>query len=238
MQTILAGVLVLLFGIELTDEESSRVEDYRKSAMAALSAEIKGLQKEIQSATKARDQVKAGALKDRLGNRKRKLNETRQAPADRLFLEMRAIEQAQTATEFRAEQKQQREKELAAAGPVSILGMGINTNVIGLPEITIEVRNNTEATVEAIEFDADCFNKFDEPVKKPGGTNRYNGHWKYAIAPGAKERMSGQMSLHGTTAKADVWISRVRLSNGEVWTQTKEQATKKPYGLAKARLME
>lgn len=238
MQTILAGVLVLLFGIELTDDESSRVEGYRKDVIAALNAEIKGLQKDLKAATQERDQAKAASLKERLTNRKRKINETRQAPPDRLYQEMRAIEQAKAAKEFRSEQAQHREKQLAAAGPVSIYGIGINTNVIGLPELTIEVRNNSQATVEAIEFDADCFNKFDEPVKKPGGTNRYSGHWKYAIAPGAKERMSGQLSLQGTTAKADVWISRVRLSNGEVWTQTKEQAKEKPYGLAKARLME
>lgn len=238
MKPIFASVLVLLFGIELTDDESGRVEEYRKTVIASLNAEIKGIQKDLKAATQERDNAKAGSLKDRIASRKRKLNETRQAPADELFLEMRATEQAQAAAEFRAEQAQRREKELAAAGPVSILAMGINTNVIGLPEITIEVRNNSQATVEALEFDADCFNKFDEPVKKLGGTNRYSGHWKYAIAPGAKERITGQLSLQGSTAKADVWISRVRLSGGEVWTQTKEQATQKPYGLAKARLME
>ena len=116
--------------------------------------------------------------------------------------------------------------------------MGINTNIIGLPEIILEVRNNTGKTVEAIEFEADCFNKFDEPVNKLAGDNRFGAHWKYEIAPRATERIKAQMSLQRSTAKADVWISRVKLSDGQVWTQSKEEAKKQPYGMAKARLME
>lgn len=238
MKLVFACVLVLLAGIELTDEEASRVDDYRKRAIASLNAELKTLQKDLKAATQDRDQVRMGSVKDRISNRKRKLNETRQAQDDRLFQEMRAIEQAQAAREFKAEEVDRRKKELAAAGPVSILGIGINTNVIGLPEITVEVQNNTESTVDALEFDADCFNKFNEPVTKIGGDNRFSAHWKYAIPPGGKKQISAQMSLQRATAKADVWISRVRLGNGEVWTQTKEQAARTPYGLAKARLME
>ncbi|MFN9293979.1 MAG: hypothetical protein ACK6EB_38350, partial [Planctomyces sp.] len=115
---------------------------------------------------------------------------------------------------------------------------GINTNVIGLPELTLDVQNNTNTTVEAIEFEADCFNKFDEPVIGLASGNRFSSHWKYAIPPGGRKQMSAQMSLFRTTAKADVWISRVKLGSGEVWTQTKDEAKKTPYGLAKARLME
>lgn len=235
MNHLLICAMALLCAVELSDEERGRVEEYRKTTIVGLNTEVRGLQKDLRG---VRDKAKASGIKDGIAWRKKRINETKKAPAEDLFRSMVDSERANAAADFKKEQAQRREKELAAAGPVSILGMGINTNVIGLPEITIEVQNNTDDTVEAVEFEADCFNKFDEPVEKIGGGSRFGAHWKYAISPKAKERISAQMSLQRSTAKADVWISRVRLRSGTVWTQTKEQAARTPYGLAKARLME
>ena len=235
MDHFLICAVALLCAVELSDDERERVEEYRKATIVALSAEVRGLQKDLRG---VRDKQKASEIKDAIASRKRRMNETKRAPAEDLFKSMVDSDRARAADEFKQEQAQRREKELAEAGPVAILGMGINTNAIGLPEITLEVQNNTDETVEAVEFEADCFNKFDEPVEKIGGGHRFGAHWKYEIPANAKERISAQMSLQRSTAKADVWISRVRLKSGKVWTQNKEQAARTPYGLAKARLME
>ena len=238
MKNLLVCLIAALCAIELTEDELERTESYRKLQVAILTREINGIEKDIKSATQARDHAKATLLKNDLAQRKKARNKTKQATTEDLFQEMRAAEQKNAAIVFERERREALEKKIAAAGPISILGMGINTNVIGLPEITIEVKNNTEFAVEALEFDADCFNKFDEPVRSLAGDNRFSAHWKYEIAPGATQKINAQMSLHRLTAKADVWISRVKLSNGDVWKQTKEEANAKAFGLAKARLME
>lgn len=238
MNQLLICAVALLCAVELSDEERERVEEYRKTKIVGLNTELRGLAKDLRAATQSRSKSRIDSVKNEIGWRKKRISETKKATEEELFAEMVGEQRARAADEFRKAEAADREKEIAAAGPVSILGMGIHTNIIGLPEITIEVQNNTDDTVEVIEFDADCLNKFDEPVEKLSGGNRFSAHWKYEIAPKAKQRISAQMSLQRTTAKADVWISRVRLGSGQVWTQTKEQAARTPYGLAKARLME
>jgi hypothetical protein len=230
--------MALLFAIEISDEEREQVEEYRKSIIASVNAELRGLQKDLKEATLARDKKRVDEIKTAIAWRKKRVNDTRKYDAEDLFAGMVNERNAKAAKALEIEQWKQDEKVMAAAGPVSIRGMGINTNVIGLPELTLDVQNNTNTTVEAIEFEADCFNKFDEPVIGLASGNRFSSHWKYAIPPGGRKQMSAQMSLFRTTAKADVWISRVKLGSGEVWTQTKDEAKKTPYGLAKARLME
>jgi hypothetical protein len=144
----------------------------------------------------------------------------------------RAVEEAE------AEKKAERDAALAKAGPVAISGQGITINLIGLPELNLRVRNNTSNTVEAFEISADCFNKFDEPVNQIAGGNRFNGTQQYSLGPGEEKIFSWQLSLQRSAAKADAWIRRAKLSNGEVWEQTKEQASRIPRGVAKAKLIE
>jgi len=230
--------MALLFAIEISDEEREQVEEYRKTTIAGLNTELRGLQKDLRAATKSRNKLTIDGVKNEIGWRKKLVNETKSAPAEELFEQMVRKRNANAAEELQKQRAQQEERLMAAAGPVSIRGMGINTNVIGLPEITLDVQNNTDTTVEAIEFEADCFNKFDEPVIGLASGNRFSSHWKYAIPPGGRKQISAQMSLFRSTSRADVWLSRVKLGNGEVWTQTKDEAKKTPYGLAKARLME
>lgn len=236
MLNTLICVCALLCVAELTDDERQRVAEYRRKEVAATASEIAGMEKEIKAAQRSGNKQQVEELKGKVLALRKRSNELKRAADDELFPAMRDAERDAQATAFRQETEKRREQEIAAAGPVTITRMGIVTNVIGLPELVVEVQNNTDGTIEAIEFQADCFNKFDEPVDKPGGTNRYCGHYGHSIKPGSKEVLTAQLSLQSTTSKADIWISRVKLGSGEVWTQSKEKADKTPYGLAKAKL--
>lgn len=238
MNQLLLCAMALICAIELSDEERAQVEEYRKGIIASVNAEVRGLQKDLKEATLARDKKRIDEIKTGIAWRKKRINDTRSYDAEDLFESMVNQRNAKAARDLEVERWKDAQRELANAGPVSIRGMGINTNIIGLPELVLEVQNNTDTTIEALEIAADCLNKFDEPVIGLDGKSRFSAHYKYAIAPRGKKQITAQMSLLRTTAKADVWISRVKLGNGDVWTQTKDEAKKTPYGLAKARLME
>lgn len=238
MVKFLACVVALLCAADLSEDEAKRVAEYRRGQIAAANADMAATQSEIKAALKANDRIKAEQLKGKVRSLRERAADLRRAPDEELWVVMRNAERATQAAEFERQQEQERKREIAAAGPVSITRMGIVTNVIGLPEIVLEVQNNTDEVIEAFEFEADCFSKFDEPVNRPGGANRYCGQYKHAMRPRSRERVTAQLSLQSNTAKADIWISRVKLSSGEVWAQTKDKAGKTPYGLAKARLVD
>lgn len=231
-----ACALALLGTTDLSDEEKARVTEFRRKAIVATATEISGIEKELRAAQQSRNKTTADELKRKLAELRKKSNELKRATDEELFPAMRNAERDAQAAAFREEEAKQRLRDIAKAGPVSITRMGIVINAIGLPELVVEVQNNTDDAIDAFEFEADCFNKFEEPVKDLGGGNRFKGQYSHSLKPRSKEIVRAQMSLRQTTAKADIWISRVKLGSGEVWTQTKEKAIKTPYGMAKAEL--
>jgi hypothetical protein len=121
--------------------------------------------------------------------------------------------------------------------PIVITGSGIHYNVIGLPELTIAVHNPRQIAVEAFEVDVECFDKFDEPVNSPGKDNRFKGISQSKLLPNATTRAKWQLSLNQNTTRATLWVSRVKLSDGTIWTQTRQEAANTDQ-LAPARLIE
>lgn len=104
--------------------------------------------------------------------------------------------------------------------PVRVLATGIHPNAIGIPEISVEVQNTKPLSVEAFEIDVECFDKFDEPVSWPGKGNVFRGISQTTLPPKETKRTSWQLSLHRNTTRAKLWVSRVKLSDGTVWSQT------------------
>lgn len=238
MMSWLAYVVVLLFAAQLSDDEKLLVAEYRQKQLEERTAKTAIAQKEFKAAVKASEKAAAIQARSKLAELAKEIKELKKISEDDLFVKMKAEEREAQAKQFRLDQEQEREKEIASAGPLTIIRMGIVTNVIGLPDLIVEVQNNTNQSIDALEIQADCFNKFGEPVNNMLGTNRFGMHYKYAIAPRAKAIVRAQMALHGHAAKADVWISRALVGNGVEWTQTKEKAKATPYGMAKAVLAE
>lgn len=121
--------------------------------------------------------------------------------------------------------------------PVRVLATGIHLNVIGVPEISVEVKNTKSQAVEAFEIDVECFDKFDDPVSWPGEGNVFRGICQTTLPPQQTTRTSWQLSLHRNTTRAKLWVSRVKLGDGTVWTQSKAEADKAD-ALSPARLIE
>jgi membrane-associated protease RseP (regulator of RpoE activity) len=121
--------------------------------------------------------------------------------------------------------------------PVVMTASGIHYNVIAVPELTIEFQNTRSEAVEAFEVEIECFDKFDEAVTFPGKGNVFKGISQSTVEPKGKSRASWQLSLHRNTTKAKVWVSRVKIGDGTIWTQTRDEA-EKADNIAPARLIE
>ena len=121
--------------------------------------------------------------------------------------------------------------------PLVMTASGIHYNVIGIPELTIEFQNTRSAPVDAFEVEIECFDKFDEAVTFPGKGNIFKGISQATVEPKEKSRASWQLSLHRNTTKAKIWISRAKIGDGTIWTQTRDEA-EKADNIAAVRLIE
>jgi hypothetical protein len=107
--------------------------------------------------------------------------------------------------------------------PLEITAGGIIDNIIGTPELTIKLTNHTKYDVEAYVIEAECFNKFDDPVRRPGSdTNLFRGIGQDTIRSGESDAAKWNLTLQETTSRAVVRIVRVKLSNGDEWNEDKD----------------
>jgi hypothetical protein len=244
MKLLFLCLFVLAMVAELTDEQTQAVKNRRLAEIQKATSEIERLEAAMKHELRQRT-----ATPESISRTKKEIKELKKAASiarnmsDEHVLglverDAVAARAAAAAEKHEREEKEENERLLTAAGPVVILKQGITTNVIGLPELHLKVRNNTTNTVEAFDICADCFNKFDEPVMQIGGSNRYLGTQQRSIGPGEEVMCTWQLSLQRNTIKAHAWISRVKLSQGPVWNQSKEQAARTPFGLARARMVE
>jgi hypothetical protein len=222
----------------LHEIEQKMADSERAAAISAASDTIKSLESDLKLAQSRRDAARAKALRLQITAHKKELVQLRKK-SDEYFLEQaREKLRAESAIAEREQALKVKEQRLKAAGPVVITRMGINYNVINVPELTLVVQNTDDLTVDAFEICAECFNKFDEPVTFPGRSNVFNGTSQLRIEPKETKKVKWQLSLQQNTTRADVWVSRVKLQDGRVITVTKEEAQNKPFGVAKAELME
>jgi hypothetical protein len=118
--------------------------------------------------------------------------------------------------------------EMRKVGPMFIDSAVVATNEIGLPEVNFAATNTSGVAVEGFELEIKCLNSFDEPVVSMVGKDTVTASVGRRVAPGGQSHGSIQLSLHRTTSKAVVRVTRVKLANGDVWSQTAEEAAKIP----------
>jgi hypothetical protein len=215
----------------LDDVEQKMADEERAAAIATAKKKAVAIELELKQAQKARDIPKVKQLRAQVDAARKDVGAIRKQ-SDEQFLGQAKAKRRAAAAE--AEELQAIKK----SGPVVIHRMGINYNVIHLPELTLVVENTEDVAVEAYEICAECFNKFDEAVSFPGHSNVFKGSSQNRISARETTKCSWQLSLQRETTKATVWVSRVKMADGQVLTFTKEDAQKKPYGIAKATLME
>lgn len=246
---ILSLMWIALFGLQIQVEYDTEAmaKEARQRAMQAAEKEIERTETAIKNAATAKDAEQLKTLRQELKAAKEALAEAKSkkhadyvAEAEEKIRKWRAST-ANYAEQTRKEEKrkQQEAKELAEAkakaGPVFIDFAAVQRNQIGLPELHLWVSNTTGNEIEAFEVEAECFNSFDEPVKDLTGSNVFKGVCTTTLNPREESSVSWQLSLHGGTTRAIVWVKRVKLADGEVWSQTRAEAEKKKRGLASAK---
>lgn len=217
---------------EFTKEEMAVAKQCRERSLKQLRDELAGCQKRLSANRSPVDSEQRKELKDAVAKKKEELATAIGQPTSHWLKQAEAEKEIQEKQAAKAIEESRKERERIAAEeeetrknrPISIEAIGLRPNVINLPELIVICRNNTTIPVEAYTINAECFNKFDEPVADIAGNNVFKGISQTTIQAGKKERSSWQMSLHRNTAYAKVWISRVRFATGAEWNQTKEEA--------------
>jgi hypothetical protein len=202
---------------ELTEEQQRIADAEKASKLKELADDVKQAERLAKEKQKTRDKAQIQKAKDDLVFARKQLNTCRKL-TDQEWLDAAQIRKSNEhlAATNAEETKKKR--------PLSIEALGLHSNVINLPQLVVVTTNNTGKPVEAYTVSAECFNKFDEPVKDIAGNNVYSGISQDTIPAGQKNKSSWQMSLHRNTAYAKVWITRVRFSDGTEWHQTKKEA--------------
>jgi hypothetical protein len=217
---------------EYTKDQLADAKKAKEKFLDALRDEIALRQNRLSRSRAAIDSEERKELKLSVSEKKDEFSAALKQPVSH-WLEQAEIDreiQEKEAAKAVEESKQARERqeaefqEIKKHRPLSIEALGLNPNVINLPQLVVVTKNNTTTPVEAYTVSAECFNKFDEPVNDLAGNNVFAGISQTRIPAGQQDKGSWQMSLHRNTAYARVWITRVKFADGNEWHQTKQEA--------------
>lgn len=212
---------------KVSDEEKQLADAEKKRSLDEIDAKIREADKLAKAAAKAKDKALSKERKDELSWLRKQRLRLVELSQEEYLKKHYDRQRAEAKVAFADEHQKAR---MQAAGPIYIVGHGIVTNIIGMPELVLVVRNTTSKTVEAFDITAECANKFGEAVNFPGQGNAFRGTWQTRIAPGETMTARWQLSLHRNTTKAWTWVNRVKLADGTVWQQTKGEAQEKQVG--------
>jgi len=110
-----------------------------------------------------------------------------------------------------------RKKAEARRSPLRIVAGGLAPNVIGIPELSLSIKNTRDADSVAFSIEAECYNSFDEKVVGLGGSHVFGGISQTRLKTGKDERSEWALNLHRNTTRAVVRIVRVKFSDGSEW---------------------
>lgn len=119
--------------------------------------------------------------------------------------------------------------------PLAILAMGIVDDVIGVPQLVVEVENDCAQAIEAFTVEAELFNKFGEAVSFGINENKFRGIDQDKLDAGKTRMCRWSLVLHRTATRADIWIARIKFADGSEWTQDKETAKSRQGNFAVAK---
>lgn len=220
----------VLFALMLTatvacgQEVDQDVEAMRKAYIQDLNDSIKRITEKMKAAQRERNVQLVTAAKEAIAERKRNIGLAKKASAEEL---QQMIDERQ-AKKDEAEQRK-------LTHPLIIKKMGIIINRIGVPELVVQVRNDSGDTIEAFTVCAECFNKFDEPVGL-GGDNLFKGISQQTLKDGELDLCEWTLTLRNATSYANIWISRIKFSDGTVWEQSKDEAQSRLGSFQKAQI--
>lgn len=227
-------------------------EDLVAAAKAAKAQDVRAAQDvvdevndRLKAAMKTKDSGKVKALRSQVRDASLELTRTRNKSVDEYVeRERQAIDERHAqATEERKRREQRKRQaneldkkreEKRKVGPLSIDSAVVAPNEIGITELNFTITNNTNETIDAFDLEAECLNGFDEPLNSIRGSNLFSAACVTPVRPGGHAVMSVQMSLHNGTAKALVRVTRAKMSSGDVWTQSIEEARATPGAIVTA----
>lgn len=199
--------------VELSPDEQRLVAAEKEKKLGELTDNLRTAEAKQKSAVKSRNRKEIEKAKDEAAWARKQLN-TFKRHTDQEWLALR-------------EQRIKADAEAAdemAIRPLVFKGSLLRKNVINLPELWVTMVNQTKVPVEAYTIIAECFNRFDEPVIGISGKKEFVGITQQRINPKEDKTAHWQLSLHGATGYVNVWVSRVKFSDGTEWHQSKEQA--------------
>jgi hypothetical protein len=247
MRALAAVLAVLLFG-QTTIED--RTKDLAKMAheidVKAAREDVVACERAVQHAIsirnreamkKARADVKE-AKQQLLEVEKRELSfyaDRARRVAERTILDKPSDEDVEEMNRPGLTQGERHLERMRNVGPLLIVSAELEDNQIGVPEVTIGVGNLSDRTIEAFEVEIECWNAFDEPVKS-GGDNIVRGTYQKPIPRGDAAVATWMLSLHDTTTRVSVRITRVKPIEGSVWQLTREEAERSPGAIVSAKM--
>jgi hypothetical protein len=246
----LVAAILIASTIQAMADEDQMAREAKAADIASAKDAVDTCEQALKWAIKNKDQENAKKLRAELNAAKAKLAATKRKKhedyvASAAWSEQKRQEDESSERELAAERREKRlreaeatqraREEKAKAGPVFIESAVIGRSIIGLPELNFVVSNAAGVTVEAFDIEVECFNSFDEPVKNLVGSNVFTGAVSTPILPNGQGIYSVQLSLHGGTSNAMVRVTRAKLSNGEVWKQSRDEAKEKPGAIYQAK---
>lgn len=215
----------------MSDEEQGFAEAEKQKCLEEIDEKIKEAQRLLKVAEKSKDKAERQARTSSLSGLRKQKAALLRLPQKEYLEKHFSRKRSEAQAALKIEKENARYK---AAGPLYIDRMGIVTNVIGVPELVLVVKNTTSQTVEAFDVSAECQNKFGEAVIFPGQGNVFSGTYQEKIMPGGTATVRWQLSLQRNTTKAWTWVKRVKMADGSVWQQTKAEAESKRVGFVLA----
>lgn len=102
--------------------------------------------------------------------------------------------------------------------PLKITKSWITHNSIGTSEANINIKNNSDKTVDALKVGILCYNNFDEPITESiSGANQYMGISQSKLRPNKTETDTWVMYLFDNTTKIKPYIYQVHFTDGTIW---------------------
>ncbi|MCB2299248.1 DUF5050 domain-containing protein [Clostridium tagluense] len=105
--------------------------------------------------------------------------------------------------------------------PIKFVEADVNRNIIKVPELNIAFKNLTEKTIDGFEISFKCYDSYDKPVNKYGGSGNYVKELVQVKGFASGQTLSYDCNLilyYDTFKIKDLKIVSIHFSDGKVWT--------------------
>jgi hypothetical protein len=113
--------------------------------------------------------------------------------------------------------KEKLDKLKLEAPPLKISGVVIRKNTIGVPEVKIQITNDTDSDAVAVRLNIECWNRFGEKVKNFSGNSIFNAIGQDTIPSHGEDVSTWMLATQENTTKVCVYITHIKFKNGTEW---------------------